>query len=363
MEEQPAISVIVPVYNMEKYLRQCLDSIVGQTLCDIEIIIVNDGSKDGSLAIIREYAARDQRIRVIDQPNEGYGKTMNRGLAAATGEYIGIVESDDWLEADMYETLYTLATMNNADVVKSRYIMFADENVNNQKTSNLPEPDAGKIINPLEYPAIFYYTPSIWCAIYRADFLHGNDIRFLASPSASYQDTAFNFKVWAAARRVWLTMKPLLHYRLHANQSIKAKDNIFCVCDEFDEVDRWLKSRPALAKQVESVKNRAKYNVYNWNMQRLVGENKSVFQQRFAAEFIPILNNNQIDMSGWHYHDQLKVMKNLYPDNTWLKIKLLLSRIGRIFYKYRNRCGYEVHYLFGCIPLFKQPIKNEGAGK
>lgn len=89
------VSILVPCCNVEKYLHQCLDSIVGQTLKDMEIIVINDGSTDGTLDIINEYAARDKRIRVLDKENEGYGKSMNRGLDMARGEYVGIVESDD----------------------------------------------------------------------------------------------------------------------------------------------------------------------------------------------------------------------------------------------------------------------------
>ena len=101
----PKVSVVIPCYNVEKYLHQCLDSVVNQTLKELEIICVNDGSKDSTLAIIQEYAARDDRIRIVDKPNGGYGESMNRGFDLATGEYIGIIESDDYAELDMFEKL------------------------------------------------------------------------------------------------------------------------------------------------------------------------------------------------------------------------------------------------------------------
>ena len=104
-EKQPKISILVPCYNVEKYLPQCLDSIVNQTLKDIEIIVINDGSTDSTLNIIKDYASKDKRIKIIDKENEGYGKSMNRGLDVTTGEYVGIVESDDWVEPDFLETL------------------------------------------------------------------------------------------------------------------------------------------------------------------------------------------------------------------------------------------------------------------
>jgi glycosyltransferase involved in cell wall biosynthesis len=167
------VSIIVPVYNVEQYLHQCLDSICGQTLDDIVIILVNDGSTDGSLAILNEYAKRDKRIIIIDKPNEGYGKSMNRGLDAASGEYIGIVEPDDWIEPDMYATLYSIAKTHEVDVVKCRFWEYGAESLTDKRISHMPEMDTGHVINPRKNPAIFAVIPSIWSSIYRRDFLNG----------------------------------------------------------------------------------------------------------------------------------------------------------------------------------------------
>ena len=120
----PKVSIVIPVYNVEKYLRQCLDSVVNQTLQDIEIICVNDGSKDSSLQIMHEYQAKDPRIKIIDKENSGYGASMNRGFDAATGEYLGIVESDDYAEPDMFEKLYAVAKADDLDVVKSGFFYY-----------------------------------------------------------------------------------------------------------------------------------------------------------------------------------------------------------------------------------------------
>jgi glycosyltransferase involved in cell wall biosynthesis len=280
----PKVSIVVPVYNVEKYLRQCLESIVGQTLREIEIIVVNDGSTDGSRRIIREYAERDGRIVVIDKPNEGYGKTMNRGLDAATGKYVGIVESDDWIEPDMYETLCDLAERHDAEVARCRHLPFKDDTGKDKPAANMPEREAGRVISPRRNPAVFYcLRAGIWCAIYPRDFLEKYRIRFLESPGASFQDNGFNFKVWAMAQRVYLTMQPLLHYRVHGAQSVKSRDKIFCVCDEFDEIDRFLRDYPQLDAALEKIKNRVKYEAYLWNYKRLDGASREVFRERLAA--------------------------------------------------------------------------------
>ena len=120
------VSIIVPAYNAEAYLRQCLDSIISQTLQDIEILCINDGSKDSTLEIMREYAAKDSRLKVIDKPNTGYGNSMNVGLQMAKGEYIGIVESDDFVKPEMYQVLYEAASKNELDLVKADFVVFME---------------------------------------------------------------------------------------------------------------------------------------------------------------------------------------------------------------------------------------------
>ena len=116
-EPAPKVSVIVPVYNVEPYLRECLDSIVGQTLPDIEILCIDDGSTDGSPAILREYAARDARVRILTQENRGVSAARNRGLTAARGEYVIFWDSDDWFERDALALLYSIAAERGADLV------------------------------------------------------------------------------------------------------------------------------------------------------------------------------------------------------------------------------------------------------
>lgn len=136
------VSIIVPVYNVEKYLKRCLDSLVNQTLKDIEIICVNDGSTDGSLAILDEYVRNDDRIVVINQENSGQSVARNRGIDVAKGEYLGFVDSDDWVSEDYFEKLYNSAIQNNAEIAvggiirlhrfnRRKFLTFAKETVTN----------------------------------------------------------------------------------------------------------------------------------------------------------------------------------------------------------------------------------------
>ena len=115
---KPKVSVIVPVYNTEKYLKRCLDSILNQTLSDIEIIIVDDGSKEACALLCDQFAKSDSRIKVVHKQNAGLGFARNTGLSEANGEYVGFVDSDDYIEPMMYETLYAAAKNNGADIAK-----------------------------------------------------------------------------------------------------------------------------------------------------------------------------------------------------------------------------------------------------
>lgn len=279
----PQISVLIPIFNVEKYLRECLDSVVNQTFRDLEIICINDGSTDGSLPIIEEYARRDPRIVIIDKANSGYGDSMNHGLDRATGEYIAVVESDDWAELDMFEKLYELARGNAAEVVKSEFFSYytdpKKQALNGLKSGLLREDETGRVIDPHHNVHIFFQQPSIWTAIYRADFLREHGIDFLPTPGASYQDTAFNFKVWAAATRVVFTREAYLHYRRDSEgSSVNDPGKTFCIADEYAEIERYLRERIAEPSELLKLMRMCKWGGYDWNIQRL--------NARLAADFI-----------------------------------------------------------------------------
>ena len=123
-KNSPAVSILVPICNVEKYLDQCLDSLINQSLKDIEIICLNDGSTDSSPKIIQKYASLDDRIVVVDKQNTGYGDTMNLGIKKARGKYIGIVESDDYVDSEMFRSLYELAEDNDSDMVKGNFYYY-----------------------------------------------------------------------------------------------------------------------------------------------------------------------------------------------------------------------------------------------
>ncbi len=238
--EHPLVSILVPIYNVEKYLPQCLTSLCNQTLEDIEIICINDGSTDRSLEIIKEFQEKDPRIILIDKENSGYGDSMNQGLEKARGKYIGIVESDDWIEETAFKELTAIAEESDAEVVRANYFMNKDGV--DEKFSYIPTYETNHIIDPHHHIWIFMQSPAIWSAIYQRDFLEANKIKFLPSPGASYQDTGFNFKVWASAHKAQFTTEAYIHYRTdNESSSINNPGKVNCVLDEYDEIEKFLK--------------------------------------------------------------------------------------------------------------------------
>ena len=165
----PKVSIIIPVYNAQNYLKRCLDSVCNQTLKDIEIICINDCSTDNSLKILKEYANKDQRIQIINcTQNRGESVARNAGLNIAVGEYLGFVDNDDTIDLDFYEKLYTIAKSNNSDIVKGNccYITNSIKIV----------PDDNKIIQTTQNKMRF--TTHWWTAIYRHSIIEKHKIRF-----------------------------------------------------------------------------------------------------------------------------------------------------------------------------------------
>lgn len=166
--KQPLISVIIPVYGVEKYISQCLESVINQTYKNLEIIVVNDGTKDRSADIAKEYAAKDSRIKVYDFKNGGLSVARNRGLEIATGEYISYLDSDDWLDTKMYETLLETAMKNEADMVKCGII-----ETNGAAEEKITFSDV-KIINNEQHKAFKNYFKGIlwtlaWNGLYKKE--------------------------------------------------------------------------------------------------------------------------------------------------------------------------------------------------
>ena len=304
------VSVLVPIYNVEQYLPECLDSLCGQTLKGIEIICINDGSTDASGAILDEYAKNNSNIVVINKKNSGYGDSMNRGLEAATGEYIGIVESDDFIDQNGFEKLYELAKKTDADIVKASYYYHSEDKdeihevVKNQKTN--------KATTISDDYNILIEEPGIWSAIYRRDFLNENKIRFRTTPGASYQDTGFFFKTACAAKKIVYTKNAFLHYRTdNANSSVKSLEKVNYVVEEYTDIEKFLE-KCEVSDEVKYTIQAAKFGAFHWNLQRLPKDLAKEFIVTIKQEF------SKADKAGL-------LQKKYFPTKYWLALQLILK--------------------------------------
>ncbi|MBR3889586.1 glycosyltransferase [bacterium] len=209
------VSIIIPVYGVEKFLRECLDSVLNQTLEDMEILLLDDGGKDKCPEIIDEYAQKDSRIVAIHKKNGGYGHTCNMGLERATGEYVAIVEPDDFIDKDMYQDLYNVAVENDADVVRSNYIENFDLGKDSyQKLSpdNVGEKPQG-VFTLKEFPVLFDTHPSIWTCLFKREFLNKHNIKFVEAPGAGWTDNPFQIQTFCLAERMVYVDKAYYYWR------------------------------------------------------------------------------------------------------------------------------------------------------
>lgn len=377
MSNTPKVSIVVPIYNVERYLRQCLDSLVGQTLQDIEIICVNDGSKDSSPQIIDEYVKKDTRVKVITKENTGYGNSMNRGFDMATGEYIGIVESDDYADANMFENLYRTASENQLDVVKSGYYFYYSvPKERNEKVEIVSHVMANKTFYPaadfqsnMEMVEFYNIKPTIWSAIYRKDFIRENGIRFNETPGASFQDASFNFKVMALAKRVQLVRDAYLHYRQdNENSSVNSKGKVFCVCDEYEEMQRFLDTNPYNRDRLEKVCRRIKYDSYMWNYERLTPKYKYLFIERASLEFKENFEEGTMDpayFEGYKWEDVKRLAEDPVDYHTGKAIsshRATQSEIDEIKNSISYRIGFGITFIPRMIVRSIKCAQQHGIG-
>lgn len=298
------VSVIVPVYNTGRYLRQCLQSLKEQSLQAIEIICVNDGSTDNSREIIEQFVREDYRFKAIHKINTGYGHTINSGIRIAQSPYIGIVESDDFVEPNMFQRLYDVAVNNSVEIVKANYNLYTE----NYSTSVIFE----EMLDSFPYEQVFplrdkyrffgIHHPSVWSALYKKSFLEYNDIWFLETPGASYQDISFTFKICINAERAYFVRDAVLNYRVdNIDSSVYNPQKIFCVCDELHEIERYIRTR-AEAGIIDNnwqddlfrIAAWVKYRKYIWNYSRL----SIPYQYAFLINVIEELR--EIKRIGYH---------------------------------------------------------------
>lgn len=293
------ISILVPIYNVEMYLEECLSSICAQTMKDLEIICIDDGSTDASGLIADRFAANDHRIQVIHKENTGYGHSMNVGLDAATGEYIGIVESDDWITEEMMQTLYEAAEVYQADFVKSDFSRFAGMlggKIWKCRVGLAPNGYCyNRVFCPMDEIGSFSYVMNIWCGIYRTDFIRKNKIRFNETPGASYQDNGFWFQTFVLADRVLLVDKALyMHRRDNPLSSVNSTAKVYAACEEYDYIRKWVKGLPGNRKRYEYLCAERRIANYFFTINRIADDYKEDFYEKFRKDYLMLLEAGEV---------------------------------------------------------------------
>ena len=291
------VSVVVPVCNVEQYLRECLDSCVNQTLQDIEIICVNDGSSDGSLEILREYAAADPRVKIISKDNAGYGHTVNIGMDMANGKYIGIVESDDFAEPDMYEALYDAAEENDVDWVKGDFYRFIETDGKKEfaRIRSAYTSYYDKRIDPHRQFEAFRFNVQTWSGIYKRSFLEKHNIRHNETPGASFQDNGFFFRTFCHAESIFYIDKALYCYRFdNPDSSIHNKGKTDAVKTEFDLIKKYIDEND-IDPIYKGLYYWKKFRSYMYTVERIAYELKYDFFSEVSSEFRALMEASVLD--------------------------------------------------------------------
>lgn len=243
--EQPLVSVIVPIYNVERYLDQCLISILAQTHHNIEVICINDGSTDGSLEVIKRHAHEDSRVVVIDKKNGGYGIGCNLGIERARGEWVSIVEPDDWIEPDMYADMLALANQadREIDVVKTPWTDVVEWDGPEAIVEMRPSVLCGRIetsskpFKLKDHPMLIEMHPSIWSAMYRRGFLNEREIRFKPYPGAGWADNPFLIETLCQADSILFLDRAYYNYRTDQSKSTPERATEEAIARPFQ---RWI---------------------------------------------------------------------------------------------------------------------------
>lgn len=237
------VSVIVPIYKVEKYLVQCIDSIVNQTLKDIEIILVDEGDIDACRFIIDHYEQTDNRVKTIHEKNGGYGASVNKGFDIATGEYISIIESDDFIEPTMLEEMYEYAKKLDADVVKTPFYVYEEakkgkpekkEPVDYTEEMEYMAPK-DKLYSATDYPRIMGIHASLWSAIYKTSYLKENNIKFITAKGGAYVDVGFRIDTLINTNKIAWLNKCFYNYRTTNEDSTTNNYNLDAMIERWKE--------------------------------------------------------------------------------------------------------------------------------
>lgn len=241
-DRKPLVSVIMPSLNVVKYIDECIQSVLNQSLKEIEIICVDAGSTDGTYERLKEYETNDSRVRVILSDKRSYGYQVNLGIKESNAKYIGIVETDDYVDENMFDILYNRAEDNNLDFVKADFTFLYDfDGYYLYKPAKLFDENTNKfynkVIQPLDCTYLYFHDFNVWKGIYNRELLIENDVMFNESAGASFQDIGFQQLLLYYAKRCMYIPEKLYYYRFgHMTNSSVSPKILQFVKQEFEHL-------------------------------------------------------------------------------------------------------------------------------
>lgn len=309
------ISIIVPIYNAEKYLNKCIDSIINQSKKELEIILINDGSTDNSETIIKKY--NDKRIKYFKNKNQGIGKTRNFGIEKATGKYIMFLDSDDFLELNACEKMFEKAKKDKLDIVICDYYRYFD----NGKKEEVKLPNF-KNSSLKDNPNIICEHLSPWAKIYKTDLLKNNNIKFVEN--LKYEDAPFVIEALDCAKKIGKVNLPLNYYVIHEKSETTVRDErVFDIIKIIDIIRKYTKSKNYLKEKIDKLTVRI---ITNYTIQQRMQEDKNI-GIRFINEAFSYLKKEVPDYKNNKYYENRSFLKRTIEKN------MLLTKIYVKLYK------------------------------
>ncbi len=288
MIQDVRVSVIIPVHNSEKYLGQCLQSVLHQTFREIEILCIDGGSTDSTPEIIKRMQSQDRRLVYIQDPHTGYGHKLNIGIDRAVGEYVMILESDDRMAPHMIRSLYDIAAEHDSDITDADYAELFCHQGKEYLHPKRKYPDKGYYGHVIQYTTgrdRYITTYGIWTALYKKEFLRRHAIRLNESEGASYQDLSFLFLTSLFAEKVCHLDMPLYQYRVdNTGSSVKDDTKIWEIVGECAYLKTDLERRGIRDAYIWELYYTRKYNAYYWNYCRLSPEAGTLFLKTYRED-------------------------------------------------------------------------------
>jgi len=284
----PKVTIIMPSFNIAPYIRECMDSVLDQTLTDIEVIVVDADSTDGTREILEEYARKDSRVVILRQDKKSCGYANNKAISHASGEYIGIVETDDYIAPNMMERLYQTAREYDLDMVKANYRSFLGEGGSRlfvDKSISLNKEDYEKVMDPQLDNRLFGWDMYTWTGLYKRQFLEKHHIFHNESTGAAFQDVGFWFQTFCYARKIYLLKDYFYCYRRdNPNASVKNPNRTFVMCDEYRFVKEVISKDRRTWERVKPAYYHGMFRSYFVTYERLASHLKCEFAERFYKE-------------------------------------------------------------------------------